>query len=114
MKLYYVLAPFLLLFLLGCGEKEVTALGPEVEVVDSRLTVLPGSLPEFSTTLVNTTPTVIRNLQLQVALYNPDNVFVQHMYVRVRNLEPGVEEIVRERLPTDAPIGSARIVGVIK
>lgn len=114
MRLYYILAPLLLLFLLGCGEKEVEALGPEVEVVEARLTMTPGSLPEFSTTLVNTTTAVIRNLQLQVALYDTDNVFVQHMYVVVRNLEPGEEEIVRERVPTDLPLGSARIVGVLK
>lgn len=112
--LRFLCITLLLPFLIGCGEKEVAELGPEVEVVDARLTSTPNALPEFSTTLVNTTPEIIRNLQLQVALYDTDNVFVQHMYVRVQNLEPGVEETVRERVPTDEPLGSARIVGVLK
>lgn len=104
---------FALFLTVGCGGSDADV-STQIEPRDVRLVSEDGGLPYFTGVLVNLTDATISSVQVQVSLYDAQNVKVDEMIFPVRDLEPGVEVAFREPVNSDADVASARIAGVLR
>jgi hypothetical protein len=105
-----LLLGLLLLFSAGCrGEDRV-----DVVVEDPQLIRLITGTPEFTGRLVNRGDERLASVQVQLALYDGDNVRVDRTFFVARDLRPGEPVPFRELLQSEADVHSARVESVIR
>lgn len=106
-------APLLLLALLafvGCrGENRV-----DVVVEDPQLIRLMTGTPEFTGKLINRGGERLPSVQVQLALYDSDNVRVGKTFFVARDLNPGERVSFRELIKSEADVQSAKVEGVFR
>ncbi len=101
---------FVLLSLTGCrGEDRV-----DVVVEEPKLIRLMTGTPQFTGKLVNRGDTRLPSVQVQLALYDGDNVRVGKTFFVARDLQPGERVPFRELIKSEADVQSAKVEGVIR
>jgi hypothetical protein len=104
------LALLMLALVAGCrGENRV-----DVVVEEQRLARRLSGAAELSGTLVNRGSEALPSVQVQVALYNADNVRVDRTFFVARDLAPGEPVHFREILDSEADVHRARVEGVFR
>ena len=106
----------LLLLTAACGgntdEASTDPEGP-VEVLDFRYVMLPGGARIVTGKVHNRTADPIRNAQLQIALYDQDNLLVTTMSVLVRDIGPDENKPFREVVDAGDHVQGARVRSVL-
>ncbi len=96
--------------LAGCrGEDRV-----DVVVEDPQLVRLITGTPEFTGKLLNRGQNRLPSVQVQLTLYDGNNVRVGRTFFVARNLEPGEPVAFRELIQSEADVQSAKVEGVIR
>ncbi|MEZ4702159.1 MAG: FxLYD domain-containing protein [Rhodothermales bacterium] len=106
---------FLAVLFGGCGAStdETDAADTQVQVEDVRYAKLPGGARIVTGTLYNPTETPIRNAQIQISLYDENNVRVSTMSVTIQDVSPGSRKAFREPVDTDLDIRGASVKSVL-
>ena len=116
MKYSKLLIIALLLLTAACGgNTDETVADPEeaVEVLDFRYVKLPGGARIVTGKLHNRTAEPIRNAQIQIALYDRDNLLVTTMNVLVQDVGPDEYKPFREAVDAGDNVQGARVRGVL-
>jgi len=111
-----VIVPILLLLLTAaCGGAGEEAAEPavSVEVEDFRYVMLPGGARIVSGKVYNRTAESISNAQIQIALYDKDNLLVTTMSVLVQDIAPDQHKSFRQTVDADESVQGARVRGVL-
>lgn len=85
----------------------------EVQVNDFRLVEAPNGERQVMGTLRNMTSEDIENAQVQVALFDADNVQIEEMNVPVKNIPAEGEVEFKHPLDTDADVAGAQVSSVL-
>ena len=112
----FVLAGALLLS--GCGgsassDAPASQDGQPVQVVDFRLVETEGGQRQVMGTLKNTTSKAIGGAQIEVSLFDADNVRIETMSVTVRDIPASGEMPFKKPLTTEAAVQGARVRSVL-
>ncbi|MDZ4700190.1 MAG: FxLYD domain-containing protein [Rhodothermales bacterium] len=106
---------FLALLLFGAcaapADEAVEAAAVLVENV--QYTLLPGGARIVTGTLFNPTEDPINNAQIQISLYDVNNVRVSTMSVTIQDVSPGSRKSFREPINTDLDVRGASVKSVL-
>lgn len=100
------------LFLSACGGDDTPDEQP-VRVEEFRLVETSNGDRQVRGTLQNTTSKDIPNAQVQVSLFDADNVQIEEMNVTVQDIPASGEVEFKEFLDTDADVQGARVKSVL-
>lgn len=84
-----------------------------VRIEDFRLVEGPNGERQVMGTLQNTTAEAIENAQVQISLYDANNVRIDSMSVNVSDIPAEGETEFRQSLDTDAEVAGARVQSVL-
>ncbi len=84
-----------------------------VQVEDVQYTLLPGGARIVTGTLFNPTEDPINNAQIQISLYDVNNVRVSTMSVTIQDVSPGARKSFREPINTDLDVRGASVKSVL-
>ena len=105
---------FLLALLFGaCAGPADEAVDAAVQVEDVQYTLLPGGARIVTGTLFNPTEDPINNAQIQISLYDVNNVRVSTMSVTIQDVSPGARKSFREPINTDLDVRGASVKSVL-
>ena len=110
-SLTLVLAIVLVVF--GCNKEGETDLS-QLSVEDLTYQLLPSGARIVSGIVYNPTEDTIGSVQLQVSLFDKDNVRVDGLSILIRDLEAGSRVAFREPVNSDFDVTAARVKGMIK
>lgn len=99
----------LLLSVIGCTSPEL----PDLAVEDLKYQQLPSGARIVSGELLNPSDRVVPNAQLQLSLFDKDNIFVSSMFIVVKNIPPGDRVAFREPVDVKADVYAARVKSVL-
>jgi hypothetical protein len=102
-----------LLFLGACAAPANEAADTEVQVEDVQYSLLPGGARIVTGTLFNPTDDPINNAQIQISLYDANNVRVSTMSVTIQDVSPGARKSFREPINTDLDVRGASVKSVL-
>lgn len=113
-----VRAVLLLVLALGvgaCGSSadESASGDASVQVEDVRYSLLPGGARIVTGTLYNPTTAPIRNAQIQISLYDENNVRISTMSVTLQDIEAGARKPFREPVDSDLDVRGASVNSVV-
>lgn len=111
-------ATFLLFFVLGVGAcgapaDEDGAGDTSVQVEDVRYSLLPGGARIVTGTLYNPTTAPIRNAQIQISLFDENNVRISTMSVTLKDIEAGARKPFREPVDSNLDVRGASVNSVV-
>lgn len=115
-KVYLIVLGVLFFGLAGCGGGGEVDEAPAVEgvrVEDFEYSLLPGGARILSGKLYNPSDEPIRNAQIQVSLFDPNNRRVSTMQILVQDIGPGEHKPFRESLDTEMDIRGARVRSIL-
>jgi len=105
------------LLLTGCGgsasSESASTDGQPVQVADFRLVETQGGERQVMGTLKNTTSKAIGGAQIEVSLFDADNVRIETMSVTVRDIPASGEVPFKKPLTTEAAVHGARVRSVL-
>lgn len=87
--------------------------GQPVQVVDFRLVETQGGERQVMGTLKNTTSKAINGAQIEVSLFDADNVRIETMSVTVRDIPAAGEVPFKKPLTTEVAVQGARVRSVL-
>ncbi len=96
--------------LLGGCAKEVT---PQLEVEDLKYQQLPSGARIVSGELYNPSDKLVPNAQLQLSLFDEDNIFVSTMFIVVRSIPAGERVSFREPVDVKFDVKATRVKSVL-
>ena len=97
----------------GCGNDGKSAAAEQLTVEDLTYQLLPSGARIVSGTLVNPSERHFPSAQIQVSLFDENNVAVGNLSVTVRDVEAGGRVEFREPVNSDADVRSARVRSVL-
>lgn len=99
----------------ACGGKsDVTQAVEALEVEDLTYQLLPSGARIVSGTVHNPTELALGSIQIQVSLFDHNNVRVDGLNILVRDIEPGSHVPFREPVDSDFDVTAARVRSIIK
>lgn len=120
LKLYLMMLALVALAACGRDDTSPIADAPSAGVTEANVSVenfqyarLPGGGRIITGKLLNPTPETIRNAQIQISLFDKDNLFISNMTVTIQDLKPGSEKSFRQPVDGDDTIHGARVRGVL-
>ena len=84
-----------------------------VQIENVQYTLLPGGARIVTGTLFNPTEDPINNAQIQISLYDVNNVRVSTMSVTIQDVSPGARKSFREPINTDLDVRGASVKSVL-
>ncbi|NND71145.1 MAG: hypothetical protein HKN43_06170 [Rhodothermales bacterium] len=110
-----IIVGVLLLFAagIGCTDEARTDVSM-LSVEDLTYQLLPSGARIVSGTVYNPTESPMGSIQIQVSLFDKDNVRVDGLSILVRDLNAGSRVDFREPVNSDFDITAARVKGMIK
>ena len=104
---------FLLLLISACAGDTPEPKGASVQVEDVKYTLLPGGARIVTGTLYNSSEARVKGAQIQISLFDGNNVRVSSMIVTITDLQPGERKPFRQPVDTDLDIKGAKVRSVL-
>ena len=104
---------FVLLALIGCQSENAEQEQVPVQVEDVKYTLLPGGARIVTGTLFNPSESIVKGAQIQISLYDGNNIRVSSMSVTVTDVPPGERKPFRQPVDVDLDIKGAKVRSVL-
>ena len=85
----------------------------QVQVEDFKYTVLQGDARVLTGQVYNPTDENVKNVQIQVSLFDANNRRVSKMSIAVKDVEPGARRSFRQHVDSDLDVQGAKVVSLM-
>ena len=85
----------------------------QVQVEDVKYSLLPGGARIVSGMLFNPSKALVKGAQIQISLFDGNNIKVSSMNVTVKDVLPGERKAFRQPIDTDLDIQGAKVRSVL-
>lgn len=85
----------------------------DVQVEDVKYTLLPGGARIVTGTLFNPSEAPVKGAQIQISLFDGNNIKVSSMNITVQDVSPGERKSFRQPVDTDLDIQGAKVRSVL-
>ena len=104
---------FMLLVFSACQSESSEPEAAKVQVEDVKYSLLPGGARIVSGTLFNPSDHLVKGAQIQISLFDGNNIKVSSMSVTVQEVLPGERKPFRQPVDTDLDIQGAKVRSVL-
>ena len=112
-KSFLSLAAFLVLFVAGCSSSDGASIASQLQVEDVQYALIPGGARIITGSVHNPTEGAVSAAQLQVSLYDENNVRISSMNITVKNIPSGESIRFREPVDTDLDVRGVKVRSVL-
>ncbi|MFK7843819.1 MAG: FxLYD domain-containing protein [Rhodothermales bacterium] len=102
-----------LLFFSACQSDTAEQQALNVQVEDVKYTLLPGGARIVTGTLFNPSEDPVKGAQIQISLFDRNNIKVSSMNITVKDVPPGERKPFRQPIDTDLDIQGAKVRSVL-
>ncbi|MEM8484593.1 MAG: FxLYD domain-containing protein [Bacteroidota bacterium] len=106
-------AVFVLLLVSGCQSEPEVSDANQVQVEDVKYSLLPGGARIVSGTLFNPSEALVKGAQIQISLFDSNNIRVSSMSITVKDVPAGERKAFRQPVDTDLDIKGASVRSVL-
>lgn len=106
-------AIIVLLLVSGCQSEPAETDAIQVQVEDVKYSLLPGGARIVSGTLFNPSEAPVKGAQIQISLFDSNNIRVSSMSITVQDVPPGERKSFRQPVDTDLDIKGASVRSVL-
>ena len=104
----------MLLALAGCqSATEQPATDVKVQVEDVKYSLMPGGARIVTGTLYNPSQDPVKGAQIQISLFDGNNIRVSSMSITVTDVPPGERKAFRQPVDVDLDIQGAKVKSVL-
>ena len=97
----------------ACQQGETEQEVAQVEVEDVKYSLLPGGARIVTGVLFNPSAATVKGAQIQISLFDGNNIKVSSMSVTVTDVPPGERKPFRQPVDTDLDIKGAKVRSVL-
>ena len=97
----------------GCQAETTAPEDIQVQVEDVKYSLLPGGARIVSGMLFNPSNALVKGAQIQISLFDGNNIKVSSMNVVVKDVQPGERKPFRQSIDTDLDIQGAKVRSVL-
>ena len=99
--------------MLGCETDSAEQERVEVQVEDVKYSLLPGGARIVTGMLFNPSANTVKGAQIQISLFDANNIRVSSMSITVTDVPPGERKPFRQPIDTDLDIQGAKVRSVL-